>query len=401
MISVKEAEFIIAQNCEVFAPVRVPIEETFGRVLRENIMADRDMPPFHRVAMDGIAIHFLSWKEGRLDFPVAGIQKAGSPGLVLNDKQSCFEVMTGAILPEGCDCVIPIENVAIEDGVAKLREGFKLTLMQNIHPKGADGREGDLLLSKKTVLLAPQLATAASAGKASINVTQIPKIAIIGTGDELVPINQRPSPYQIRRSNALAIQSALNLKGFPHIQSFHINDDEKQMRDVLEKILDEYDFLILSGGVSMGKFDFVPQVLSALNVKVLFHKVKQRPGKPFWFGKNAEGKLVFALPGNPTSTLICFYRYVLPHLIKTLGVSNQPQEFAILAKEVQIKTTFTYFLPVNIHPTHDGRLMVEPVYLNGSGDYARLARSDGFVELEESTHTFSKETIVPLYRWGG
>ncbi len=399
MVSVQEAELIISQNLEISPAIRVPLSEAFGCILRQDIAADRDVPPFHRVAMDGIAILFSSWQDGNLNFVIEGIQKAGSPVLTLKDPKNCFEVTTGAMLPNGCDCVIPVENIIIEGDVAKLREGFKLSPMQNVHRKGSDNKEGDVLLSKGAVLLSPQIAAAASVGQQNIQVSQSPKIAVVGTGDELVDINEMPAPYQIRQSNAYAIQSALILRGFRHVHRFHIKDDEKELHDGLHKMLEDFDFVILSGGVSMGKFDFVPQVLNELGVKVLFHKVKQRPGKPFWFGKNIEGKLVFALPGNPVSTQICFYRYVMPHLIKSLGIPEHHKEYAILATDVEIKTSLRYFQSVKIQHTHDGRIMAEPVYLNGSGDYASLARSDGFVELEESTHHFPKGTIAPLYRW--
>lgn len=399
MITVEEADKIIFKDIKEFPSVRVPLQEAFGMVLQEDLYADRDLPPFHRVAMDGIAINYSSWEAGNRSFTVEGMQKAGSPAVTLKDTSACIEAMTGAVLPEGCDCVVPVENIEMDNGQAKLREGFKLTRMQNIHMKGSDYKRGTSLVLKGFRLFSPQVAVAAAIGKAEIFVTQSPKIAVIGTGDELVGIHQKVEPYQIRQSNSYALQSALQMQGYDHVTRFHIKDDKDELKKRLGKILDDFDVLVLSGGVSMGRLDYVPEVLQAIGVEVLFHKVKQRPGKPFWFGKSKEGKPVFALPGNPVSTQICVYRYVLPYLDKAVGARAVLEEFAVLDENVKIKTDRTYFLPVKIESEQRGRLMTMPVYPNGSGDYASLARSDGFIELPPDTFQFPKGTSARLYRW--
>ncbi|HLD69485.1 MAG TPA: molybdopterin-binding protein, partial [Candidatus Omnitrophota bacterium] len=167
----------------------------------------------------------------------------------------------------------------------------------------------------------------------------------------------------------------------------------------IKRILKNFDVLILSGGVSMGKFDYVPQVLTKLGVKVLFHKVRQKPGKPFWFGVKKNGPAVFALPGNPASTLVCFYRYVLPQLKRSSGLSSMPQEFAVLSKDISTSSSLTHFLPVTINFHKNGQLKAQPVSSSGSGDYLALAKSDGFVELKEWQRHFAAKTVVPFYRW--
>jgi molybdopterin molybdotransferase len=292
-----------------------------------------------------------------------------------------------------------VENVTRDGGQAELKEGFKLTRTQNVHPKGADYVRGDLLVLGGCRLLAPQIAVAAAVGKTEVLVSEIPKIAVVGTGDELVGIHQKAEPYQIRQSNSYAMQAALQLQGYTQVTRFHIGDDKGELRRRLGDILKGFDAVILSGGVSMGKFDYVPEVLKDIGVDVLFHKVKQRPGKPFWFGCNKEGKPVFALPGNPVAAQIGVYRYVLPYFNRAVGARAVPEESAVLDEAVEAKTPFTYFLPVKVECGRDGRLTAVPVYPNGSGDYASLAKADGFVELPADTFQFPKGTPARLYRW--
>ena len=399
MITVEEADKIIFGNIKTFPAVQIPLQDANGMVLREDLIADRDLPPFNRATMDGIALHFSSWKSGNHTFPIEGIQKAGEDSLALKDESSCIEIMTGAVLPIGCDCIIPVENIGIDKNKAKINEGFELTRMMNMHMQGSDHKKGNKLVLKGTRLFSPQVAVAASIGKAEVSVTQSPKIAVIGTGDELVGIDQKPKPFQIRQSNSYALSAALQLQGYDQVKRFHIKDDKNDMRRQFGRILNDFDIVVLSGGVSMGKFDYVPEVLKDIGVKVLFHKVKQRPGKPFWFGKNKEGKPVFALPGNPVSTQVGMVRYIFPYLSKALGAQECSQEFAFLDDNYEINTAFTCFLPVKIKGEPDGRLRASAITPNSSGDFASLTKSDGFLELPPETFQFSKGATARLYRW--
>lgn len=398
MLSVAQAENLILKSVKTFPAVRVSLSESFGRILRENIFADRDLPPFDRVAMDGIAVDFASWQKGRREFAVENVQKAGAPVLKLRDPKNCIEVMTGAVLPLGCSCVVPVENVEFKDGKAVLRESFKIPRMLNVHGRGSDYKKGSLLLKEGSRLSSPQIAVAASVGKSGILVAEAPRIAVVATGDELVGVERPVRPFQIRQSNAYALHAALALYGGCRVRRFHLRDDKKVMSRRLKQILKEFDVLLLSGGVSRGKFDYVPEVLDALGVKVLFHKVKQRPGKPFWFGQTQEGKPVFALPGNPVATQVCLYRYVIPYLNKAAGSAAQNVS-VLLDRDVPSKTALTHFLPVKVR-WQEGCLIAAPVPISGSGDYASLAQSDGFVELGADTERFAKGNVVRFYGWG-
>jgi molybdopterin molybdotransferase len=399
MIDVEEADKIIFQNIKEFPAVQISLQESFGMVLQEDLIADRDLPPFHRVTMDGIAINFDSWDKGNRVFPFKGVQKAGSPPLTLKDSRSCVEVMTGAILPEGCDCVVPIEQVERDHIQARIKDDVELARMNNVHVKGSDHKSGSVLILKGNRLLSPLVAVAASVGKAEVMVTKMPKVAVVGTGDELVGLHQKMEPTQIRQSNSYALQSALSLHGYDQVTRFHLKDDKKEMIGRLGEILKKFDVLILSGGVSMGEFDYVPEALKSIGVEALFHKVKQRPGKPLWFGKNKDGKPVFALPGNPVSTQICFYRYVLPYLNRAINAKADPKEYIALDEDFSVTTALTYFLPVKVESERGKPLLALPVNPSGSGDYVALAKSDGFIELPAETFQFTKGTPARLFRW--
>ena len=424
MITVSQSDSILEKNPASYPAIRVPLRRAAGCVLREHVVADRDFPPFDRATMDGIAISSTSCLKGVLPAgrqdrkcPVEGLQKAGAPALSLRSRNACLEITTGAGLPKGCDCVVPVEYVEMDGRVAKVSDEFKARPFLNVHRKGSDARKGDILLRSGCRLATAQIAVAAAVGKAKILVTKIPTVALVGTGDELVEIDQPVKPFEIRRSNTCALSAGLALNGCTSTKRFHIQDDQKKLRAGLKKILQKYDVIILSGGVSKGKLDFVPRVLEELGVTVLFHKVQQRPGGPLLFGKTSNGKPVFGLPGNPVSTQICFYRYVLPYLNEAIGLATRAADYVTLSEAVTVKTALTYFLPVAVTSTKDGRLTAAPVFPQNSGDLVSLTKSDGFVELPAfplrprseasgearprrppETFRFRKGSVYPFYK---
>ncbi len=402
MISVQQAEDIILQNMRTFPPVEMPLPEAYGMTLQEDIVADRDYPPAPRATMDGIAVAFKTWRDGQRNFLIAGRQNAGDPLSRFADPQSCFEIMTGAILPEGTDCVIPVEQVTVEGGRASVPAEWAAQERHFVHQTAQDFRQGDVLIRRKTMLTPAAVLTAAAVGKATVRVAGAPKIAVIGTGDELVEIDRPVKPYQFRRSNGCAVQCALAMHGFSRAERFHIRDDLTALKTSLAAILKKFDVLIVSGGVSMGKLDLVPQALDELKVNVLFHKVNQKPGKPFWFGLSPEHKPVFALPGNPVSTLICAYRYVLPALFIASGLPPLPAEYAVIAQKFSIpRNRMTNFIPVTLSYTSKGVCRATPRPLAGSGQFAGLIGADGFAEFPESDRADAdaKDAAVRIYRW--
>ena len=399
MINVTQAQEIIQKNSRIFPAVVCSLTESYGEILREDIFADRDQPAFDKILMDGIAIDFLSWKTGCRNFKIQGIQPAGTKSLKLKAKNYCIEVMTGAVLPVGTDCVIPVEQIKIQEKNANVNDTVQLQPKQYILARGSDYKKGERLLASGTYLSPPVVAVAAAVGKKTVKISCRPGIAIISTGDELVDVGKPIKPQQIRVSNSYALDAALKAHRFNKTKIFHLKDNPAVMLRSIQRILKTFDIVVLSGGVSMGKFDYVPQVLTELGVKVLFHKVQQKPGKPFWFGVKKNGPAVFALPGNPASTLICFYRYVLPHLKRSIGLNKIVQESVILLEDCDSPLSFTYFLPVKVEFGKDGQLKAKAVSTSGSGDYLSLANSDGFVELAAGRGHFPSKTIAPFYRW--
>lgn len=392
MVSVAEASQIIQSVKVKVNKVSIPVEQVTGRVLAERIFADRDLPPFNRVAMDGIAINSKSFK-AQQQFKLENIQPAGAPQTELQQPEACIEVMTGAVLPGGTDAVIRYEDVVIRNGYAtiQLRE---VAAGMNIHKQGSDAKKEDILLEPGQMLSPAEISLLASVGKTQVTVFDFPLTAIISSGDELVDISVLPEPHQIRRSNTYAVQAAMMELGWRG-DGYHLHDNKEMMKDKLRELLAHYDILILSGGVSKGKFDFIPEVLNSLGIEKLFHQVSQKPGKPFWFGKSAEGKIVFALPGNPVSTFLCFYRYVKPWMLMTMDVVVKKSQ-AILSADVTFKPSLTYFLQVSLR-NDNGRLMADPTPGGGSGDFANLKNVDGFIELPAERNVFKAGEVFDFY----
>jgi len=375
------------------------VAQCAGAVLRENVYAERDQPPFDRVTMDGIALASAASAAGRRRFRIQGTQGAGEPPLSLASPEHCIEIMTGAVLPAGCDSVVPVERVRIESGMAEIEAIALAAPWKNVHRRATDQRQGALLLATGTVLHAPEIAVAASAGMARLRVSGQPSIIVISTGNELVEPGEPIAPHQIRRSNAYAVAAALRERGFQRVAEDHVGDDAAALRERLSRHLRTHEVLVLSGGVSMGKFDLVPGTLESLGVRCLLHGVAQRPGRPMWFGTTGEGRAVFALPGNPVSTLVCLSRYVLPALYAAMGVRTESFERIALAAALEWTPALTGFMPVKVSHDDWGRPWATPCPTNGSGDFTALARTDGFVELPPGPASLNKGFLTRLYRW--
>jgi len=305
----------------------------------------------------------------------------------------CFEIMTGAVIPHGCDAVIPIEYVRIFDHQALVSSDAKVQRLQFVRKQGSEYKKGALLIENGIRINPTHISVAASVGKCKVKIFS-PRIAVIGTGDELVELNKNPKIHQSRRSNAYALEAIFLTHGFSDVRRFHIADNLIQLQKVLKKILNHYDVLVLIGGVSMGKFDLIPKVLGELGVKTLFHKVRQKPGQPLLFAQNRHGKVIFGLPGNPVSTIVCSVRYVVPYLNKICGL-NAKRSTVRLASPVQQHPSLALFLPSQFNKNGQ----VAPVVFAGSGDYSALTQSDGFIEIPLGKGRLKKETEVQFFSW--
>jgi molybdopterin molybdotransferase len=399
LITPRLAEEAIHSRLTCLPIESLPLTQCVGGTLRENVYAERDQPPFDRVTMDGIAVDSEALRRGLKRFRIQATQAAGVPPLKLRSSEDAIEVMTGAILPVGSDCVIPVEQLEVSEGFAALNAPVVSAPFHNIHRRGSDSRQGRLLLESGTLLRAPEIAVAASAGMARVRVSSQPAIMVVSTGDELIEPGDPIADYQVRRSNSYAVAATLRKRGFGRVGDDHVRDDEDRLRERLELHLTTHEVVILSGGVSMGKFDLVPKVLAQLGVQEVFHHIAQRPGKPMWFGIGPQGQSVFGLPGNPVSTLVCLIRYVIPAIAGAMGTKRGPPERLALACAVTFNPPLAYFLPVIIDHDDWGRPWANPRPPNGSGDFLSLAGTDGFVELPPGPNTYPKGFVTSVYRW--
>jgi len=398
MTTTAEAMQAILAAVEPLAPQTIAFEEATGRVLAQSVHAERDQPPFDRVMMDGIAISHAEFAAGTRSFPIQSTQAAGDPAQTLKPGRA-IEIMTGASLPERADCIIPVERIIVNELGAHIEANYAASEQQFIHVRGSDHKKDTELLQPGTRVSPMDIAIIASCGLAEVAVAEQPQISVISTGNELVPAGEAIEPHQIRMSNGPAIVTMLEEHGYVDAAHEHLIDEPALLKEHIARHLDHSAVLILSGGVSMGKADYVPQVLDDLGVEVIFHKVSQRPGRPMWFGKGPNGQAVFALPGNPVSTLVCGRQYVIPALHHMSGMAAAVPQFASLTTEITFKPQLTNFLPVKLISNAAGQVLAMPVHTNTSGDFASLSGTNGYVELALEQTEFKAGTTVPLHRW--
>ncbi len=381
------------QNRVDFGLEEVLLEDAVGRVLMQNVTADRDFPPFDRATKDGIAINFHAIQQGITKYKIEGIQAAGDSQKQLHDPMACFEIMTGAVVPAGADTVVMYEQVQLENGVAILQTE-KVKERQNVHFQGQDARQGDVLLQAPVKLLPKHVNTLASVGKYKVPVAGLPKVAIISTGDELVEVQEMPEPHQIRKSNVYALKSLLKEDGI-NGDLYHTQDKEEEIVETLGRLLAQYDVLLLSGGVSKGKYDLIPECLQKLGVEKVFHGIKQRPGKPFWFGVK-EDKCVFAFPGNPISTYVCYLLYFRAWLGHSI---NSPLP-AIPVKDIGAMTGLQDFWYHRlVHASWDGtaqKIRTDAIDNSGSGDLVSLNLANGLLSVPPASAPHATPFFTPF-----
>ena len=402
MITVKEAQALILESIAPLQTERAPVHTCLDRVLAEPLLADRDLPPFNRSTFDGFAIASQEAANGTRAFSIQATAFAGEPQLALQKPDSCIEIMTGAPVPEGADCVIKIEDTDKDGAVAQLKEGIVAKPSLGVHQQGSDAETGQELLKPGCRLTAKEIAIAASIGKSELLVAKDPSIVIVTTGNELVDIASVPLPHQIRRSNDLSLSLALRSSGYQRVDRHHLADDPEETEAFVADALGKYDVLILAGGVSKGKKDYLPEALQKAGVRKAFQWVSQRPGKPLWFGvseTSPQHPRVFALPGNPVSCFTCLHRYVLPALDLASGLTEKPIHNALLSEPFRFPPPLTLFLPASLRIDKEARCWATPLPFNTSGDFVSVASTDGFLELPATQSEFEKGSALPFYPW--
>ena len=382
MVSVKEAlELILAQSGS-FGTEKILLEESFGRVLAENILADRDYPPFNRSAMDGFALR-ASDLHRFYKLKVVETIYAGSEGKNKINEGECAKIMTGAPVPSGADSVLRKEDTQEYDDFL-IPQTKDLKPGANISLQGEDARLNDLVISKSHVIDGGMMGTLAALGKKYLEIFKLPEVAMISTGDEIKAVGEPVLSYQIRDSNSYSLQGFFQQYGIK-FKSKQIVSDRKEDLIRSFKEIQQSDIIILTGGVSAGDADFVPDILTQLSVRKIFHKVKIKPGKPLWFGVTENNKVVFALPGNPFSVQAAFKIFIEPYVRKCFGLEPFPGYYLPITFSRKKKTAFDEFFPVALK--NDRTICLDKVSFNGSGDITSTIASSGLgwhaADLEE------------------
>lgn len=409
LISVSEADRLLTANIVEAAVMDCPLNKCAGRILLQDIVADRPLPPFDRVMMDGYAV---KWSPGIKDFRTTARSFAGDPmGTLSSDTDAAIEVMTGAPLPAGANTIIPYEDTTATDKGFTISEPENVESGQYIHRRASDYAEGSVLLKAGTRIGPIEAGIAASCGYARLKVNLLPRIAVLGTGDELVEVHKKPAAHQIRQSNAHAVETALNLAGFPAQKAGHLKDNPEGESELLAEVIKNSDIVIISGAVSMGSRDWIPSALDK-NARKVFHGIKQKPGKPMGFWIAPGGCAIFALPGNPVSTLVGLHRYVMPflHARNTPGNHGRARSLPChavaceggswprprkLQSSWEPHPKLTLFVPGTL--ADKNTFCPQPV--RNSGDFARLAGTVGFIEIPPAEKPYDLSTTFKFYPW--
>lgn len=400
MLSVSEAQALVMQQARALPPVRLPVSpDRLGQVLAEDIASDIDMPPFDKSLMDGFAVRAADLPEGKATLSIIEEVTAGQTPRRPVGLGQATRIMTGAPIPTGADAVVMIERTRLtSDGRIQVddkppRSG------QNIMSRGREMGRGEIVLQAGIELRPQEFGILASVGKTTVAVFPGPKVAILATGDEIVEAHQQPGPGQIRNGNGPMLEALVTRAGgIPYSLGIAV-DRAPEIRSLVEKGLPS-NILVLCGGVSAGKLDLVPGVLQELGVQAHFHKVELKPGKPVLFGTWGSGPtLVFGLPGNPVSALVCFELFVRPAL-RRLGGHAKLGPFlveATLTAEFTYKTDRPTYYPAWLDWEGKG-YQVRPVPWFGSPDLRSQAHANAFIVTVAGEHHIPAGQVVSVMK---
>lgn len=390
MISVAEAKKIILENVSSLAPVTLPIQVSAGLILADDVYATMDIPAFPQSSMDGYAFSFEGWRQYK-NLKITGEVAAGSNETFSLTPGNAVRIFTGAAVPPGADTVIMQEKTRVENGNLKI-EDESLTAGTSVRLKGSEIKSGELALKKGDLLMPAAIGFLAGIGINEVKAFPNPSITIIITGNELLEPGQPLQHGQVYESNSFALKAALKQLQMENVQILYVKDRQEELTNTLESALQQTDIILLTGGISVGDYDFVLQSATECEVEKLFHKVKQRPGKPLYFGKK-ENKLVFGLPGNPSSVLTCFYQYVIPALEKLSKRQIGMKVIKVpLAKAFQKNAGLTHFLK----GFYDGKTAL-PLEAQESFRLSSFAKANGLIQIDEETISLKEGELVDVY----
>lgn len=387
MPSFEDARSKVIEACRglrrVFPVETVELKDALGRILAQEVRADREYPPFDRAARDGFAVRSTDCQKAGTTLHVIGEVAAGRgfPGQLTSGE--CVQIMTGAPVPAGADAVVMIEHThpGTERGTAVIERIVQAAM--NFTPRGSESGKGDVLLKPSVRIGVAEVAVAAQVGCTGIDVYRKPRVGILSTGSELVEISAQPGEFGVRNSNSASLAAQVEFAGGEAVRLGNAPDRTDELRKDIERGLRE-DILVISGGVSAGKYDLVEPVLLQLGAEFLFDAVEIRPGRPAVFAI-CRGKPVFGLPGNPVSTMVTFELFVAPALDILHGTEPGalPLLKAKLAGAVEQRAALTYFLPARIAWPH-GEAEVTALPWQGSGDIATVARGNCFLVVSQA-----------------
>ena len=354
-----------------------PLAQATGRILAADVHADRDLPPFHRIAMDGFAVRQADLDQGQSTFPVVREHRAGDALDAHLEPGTCWRVNTGAALPEGADRVVRVEDSTThDDGQVELKPdpagGGAWT---NVHRQGSDGKAGELVVAKGTRIGARHINALAAVGAHTLTVYRRIRVAILSTGSELVPIDVQPQPEQIRDSNGPTVAALFHDPAFTVVRVDRVADHEGDLAAAVDALLTDVDLALAIGGVSKGTRDLLPATLADAGVHVDFHGVWIRPGKPLLGGRR-DNTVMLSLPGNPVSSFICARWFASQVTRRLLGMPDEVLGTATYTTDAKSPKAFTQFQLVDTTPTPQGR-DASPIRSEGSGDFVSMAKADG------------------------
>ena len=387
MITVQEAKNIIASQCKQLETVYLPVVESVGYCLANTISSPVNIPSFPQSSMDGYAIRIAEIAEKLI---IQDELPAGSSKQISLEQHAAIKVFTGGPVPAGADTIVQKEKVINVGDAIQINTKDSL-IGDHIRKIGADIHKGDIALPAQTIITPMQIGFIASMGIQEGPVVRKPKVAILVTGNELVQPGQILQPGQIYDSNSFALKACLTAVNISSVEIFFANDTLLETKNCIEKALATSDILLITGGVSVGDYDFVADACTQLGIKKQFHGVKQRPGKPLYFG-TTENTLVFGLPGNPASVLSCFYQYVLPAICQFAGIAKPIPLIAKLKEAFEKKPALTFFLK-GCHS--EGMVSVLPA--QASFQQSAFVQANCWIELPEAITTFEMGHEVNIY----
>ncbi len=397
LIKIEKAKEIIFEKIQPLNIIEINLNEAEGFCLAEEIFADRDLPPTDRSAMDGFAVQVADIINCPKQLKLIGETAAGSAERPLVEQNTCARILTGAVLPPGADTVVKVEDTEEDGDCVTILETAEIGL--NIRKQGEEVRKGKMVIKSQKILNPAQIGICASVGKSKIKVFKQPKIAILNTGKELFPLDAdcEIKDYQIRDSNGPSLQAALK-NSWLNIKNSKLEvspDDLEILEAKLRKLVSENDVVILSGGVSVGKYDFVPEAIKKIGAEIQIHGILMKPGKPFLYATLGDNKHIFGLPGNPLSVLTGFYELVLPGLCKMSGFPKEDcchKLFLPVGCDIKSRNYRTEFFLAKL-VCLDGTTVVMPLKSHGSGDLISSAEADGVFPVPTNTELKKGEKV--------